>query len=74
MKYLAGLKVLDNLTLLRLWSEATPRAIFPGRRVGCLLDGCEASFLVLGGDPTRDFSRVSDIQLRVKDGRILRLR
>lgn len=74
MRYLAGLRVLDNLTLLRLWSETTPRSIFPGRRVGCLLEGCEASFLVLGGDPTRDFSRVSDIRLRVKDGRVLSLR
>jgi imidazolonepropionase-like amidohydrolase len=69
--YLRGLGVFDDLALLRLWSERTPAAIFPSRRVGCLADGCEASFLVLGGDPSADFSRVRDIRLRVKDGRIL---
>jgi imidazolonepropionase-like amidohydrolase len=51
-----------------LWSQSTPRAIFPSRRVGCLEDGCEASFLVLDGDPSRDLSRTGSIRLRVKDG------
>ena len=37
-----------NLELLRMWSVTTPQAIFPQRRVGCLANGCEASFLVLG--------------------------
>lgn len=71
VRYLDGLGVFDRLALLRLWSEATPRAIFPDRRVGCLADGCEASFLVLGGDPGGDLSLVQDIRLRVRDGRIL---
>jgi hypothetical protein len=69
--YLHDLGAMDNLALLRLWSEATPQAIFPGRRLGCLQQGCEASFLVLGGDPIADFGQVRDIRLRVKQGRIL---
>lgn len=73
VRYLATLGVFDNLALVRLWSESTPRAIFPNRRVGCLANDCEASFLVLGGDPSTDLARVRDIRLRVKDGRILRL-
>jgi len=72
VRYLAGLGVFDNLTLLRMWSEVTPRVIFPNRRVGCLADGCEASFLLLGGDPAADFSRTANIRLRVKDGCIIR--
>jgi hypothetical protein len=36
---LAALGVWDNLGLLKLWSEATPRVIFPGRQVGALADG-----------------------------------
>ena len=40
-----------------MWSEATPRAIFPQRRVGCLEDGCEASLLVLAADPSADFAQ-----------------
>jgi len=71
VRYLATLGVFTDLELLRLWSERTPRAIFPARRVGCLSDGCEASFLVLGSDPTRDVSRTADIRLRVKDGTFL---
>jgi hypothetical protein len=68
--YLHGLGAFDNLDLLRLWSEATPRAIFPDRRVGCFHQGCEASFLVLRGDPIADFGHVRDIVLRVKQGHI----
>ena len=69
--YLATLGVFTPLDLLRAWSEATPRAIFPSRRVGCLTDGCEASLLVLAADPSADFANTRRITLRMKDGRIL---
>ncbi|MDB4915078.1 MAG: hypothetical protein JWM95_2722 [Gemmatimonadetes bacterium] len=72
VRYLASLNVFDPLSLLRLWSENTPRAIFPSRRVGCLEDGCEASFLVLRMDPSVDIARTDSILLRMKDGRLLR--
>jgi hypothetical protein len=70
-EYLATLGVFTPLELLRLWSEATPRAIFPQRRVGCLEDGCEASFLALSADPAAAFASTRRIALRVKDGRLL---
>ncbi len=70
-EYLATLGVFTPLELLRLWSEATPRAIYPQRRVGCLDDGCEASFLALSADPTTDFANTKRIALRMKDGRLL---
>jgi imidazolonepropionase-like amidohydrolase len=70
-QYLLALGVLDPLSLLRLWSESTPRAIFPQRRVGCLEDGCEASLLVLRGDPSADFANTQRIALRMKDGRLM---
>ena len=69
--YLATLGVFTPLELLRLWSEGTPRAIFPARRVGCLTEGCEASLLVLAADPSADFANTKRIALRMKDGRIL---
>ena len=69
--YLATLGVFTPLELVRLWSEATPRAIFPQRRVGCLEDGCEASLLALAGDPSADFANTKRIALRMKDGRLL---
>ena len=69
--YLASLGVFTPLELLRLWSEATPRAILPRRRVGCLDDGCEASLLVLAADPAADVANTRRIALRIKDGRLL---
>jgi imidazolonepropionase-like amidohydrolase len=51
-----------------MWSEATPRAIFPGRRIGALADGYEASFLALAGDPLEDLANVRRIRLRFKQG------
>lgn len=71
--YLHGLGVLSNAELVRLWSMATPRAIFPGRRVGEFTPGAEASFLALAGDPLADFTNVRRILLRVKQGRVLTL-
>jgi hypothetical protein len=65
---LKALHLFDNLTLLKLWCEATPAAIFPGRRIGRFAEGYEASFVALSGDPTRDFEHVKAIRLRVKQG------
>lgn len=55
--------------LLRISTMDTPRAIFPGRRVGCLAIGCEASFIGFESDPTASISAIQEISLRVKDGR-----
>ncbi|GAA4404751.1 hypothetical protein GCM10023187_22470 [Nibrella viscosa] len=29
----------DNLALLKLWTESTPRAIYPTRKIGTLNEG-----------------------------------
>jgi hypothetical protein len=58
----------DNLTLLKLWCEATPTAIFPGRKIARFEEGYEASFLALAGNPLEDFTQVQAIRLRVKQG------
>jgi hypothetical protein len=70
---LVQLGLFTPLEALRAWSIDTPRAIFPGRRIGDLALGAEASFLVLDGDPIADFSNVHRISLRMKQGGILRL-
>lgn len=62
---------LDRATLLRLATRDTPSALFPGRKLGCFEPGCEASFLVLGGDPLADLAHVDMPLLRVKQGRLL---
>jgi predicted amidohydrolase YtcJ len=63
--------VLDRLALLGLATGTTPRWLFPDRRLGCLADGCEASFLVLDADPTADLAALRAIRLRVLRGAAL---
>ncbi len=68
---LSKLGLFSNAELLRMWSETTPRAIFPNRKIGRLAEGFEASFLVLGADPLADFSATTKISMRVKQGVVL---
>jgi imidazolonepropionase-like amidohydrolase len=65
------LGIFTSEELLKMWCETTPRSIFPGRNIGRLNEGFEASFLVLGGNPIEDFARVRNISMRVKQGRPL---
>ncbi|MCI0415983.1 hypothetical protein L0222_24675 [bacterium] len=70
-QHLETLSVLDRLELLRALVETTPRTIFPNRQVGCLHKGCEASFLVLEGNPLEDLSNLRKITDRFKNGKRL---
>lgn len=67
-QYLASLGVYSNAELLKLWTQDTPLAIFPNRRIGRLAPGYEASFIVLDKDPVENFANVKTIRLRVKQG------
>jgi imidazolonepropionase-like amidohydrolase len=69
--YLHEHTIFANETLLKLWAETTPRAIFPNRKIGHLTPGYEASFLVLDNNPIEDFGAVRQIRLGVKQGHIL---
>ncbi len=69
--YLKRLGVFDDRALLQMWSLTTPRLIFPGRRIGQLDPGYEASFLALSCDPTASFSCTRQIAVRMKQGRLL---
>ncbi len=64
-------RVFSDTALLRMWSMTTPQSIFPGRRIGSLEVGSEASFLVLAGNPLADFQNVRRIQMRFKEGIML---
>jgi hypothetical protein len=65
---LRSFEIFDNLTLLNLWCEETPHAIFPNRKIGRFEEGYEASFLALGGNPIDDFTQVQAITHRFKQG------
>jgi len=57
-----------NWEILKIWSEETPRAIFPGRRIGSLAPGYEASWLALACDPLDTLDCLEQIERRVKQG------
>ena len=69
--HLHELGIFDKLTLLNIWCEQTPQAIFPERRIGRLQEGYEASFLVLRDNPLERFEAVTQIDLRMKQGHIV---
>jgi len=64
--------VFSNLELLKMWSETTPKVIFPRREIGALKEGYEANFLVLEGNPIGDLSGVKRTRMRVKHGEPLK--
>lgn len=66
--HLHALGIFDNLTLLTLWCESTPAAIFPARNIGRFEEGYEASFLALAGNPIESFAEVQTIRRRFKQG------
>ncbi|MGH9753709.1 MAG: amidohydrolase family protein [Blastocatellia bacterium] len=65
------MKAFDNLTLLKMWCEATSQTIFPRRKIGRIAEGYEASFILLEGNPLQDFEQVKVIRLRLKQGYLL---
>lgn len=71
--YLHDLRVFDNTTLLKIWTSATAKTIFPERKIGELKEGFEASFLALEANPLEDLTNVKRIKLRVKQGVIITL-
>jgi imidazolonepropionase-like amidohydrolase len=68
MEAMRSLGTWTDRELLVMWAVDTPRSIFPGRRIGRLEDGYEASFLVLEDDPTLSLDALKDIDLRFKQG------
>ena len=71
IQYLQKLGIFDNLTLLKMWTETTAKAIFPKRKIGALKEGYEASFLALEGNPLEDLQNVRRIKFRLKQGFLL---
>jgi imidazolonepropionase-like amidohydrolase len=68
VEYLRSLKVFDDATLLKMWTETTPQSIFPSRKIGTLQEGYEASFLALEGNPLEDWRNTHRIRVRFKQG------
>jgi imidazolonepropionase-like amidohydrolase len=72
IQFLKDTDIFSNLELLKMWSQTTPKLIFPQRKIGALQEGYQANFLVLEGNPIKDFSNVKRISVRVKQGDLLK--
>jgi len=70
---LLNFQIFDNLALLKMWSEETPKSIFPKRKIGSLKQGFESSFLVLSCNPLENFECVKKINLHVKQGQFIQM-
>ena len=70
-RYLNAYEIFNNKTLLNIWTQDTPKVIFPDRKIGKLQPGYEASFLVLKNNPVENFEAIEKILLSVKQGQIL---
>lgn len=68
---LRALGIFSDEELLMLWTQTPALSIFPGRAIGILAPGYEASFLALDCDPTLEISCAIEIRHRVKSGQLL---
>lgn len=72
LNYWFGLGPLDNLQLLKVLCENTPKAIYPKRKIARLEDGYEASFLVLTDNPLNNLLKTRVAAFKVKQGILLK--
>lgn len=68
---LAGTGLFQPVELLEMSTSVTAKWMFPQRRVGCLEQGCEASFNVYDNDPVQDLARLAKPVLVIKQGAIV---
>ena len=54
--------------LLRAWAVTTPRWMFPGRPIGSLSAGNEASVIGVTASPLEDWDTLGDVRLTIKEG------
>ncbi|MCU0439887.1 MAG: hypothetical protein MUC49_18540 [Raineya sp.] len=64
-------KVFTNQQLINILCTKTPQNIFPKRKIGLIQEGYESSFLLLSNNPYIDINAIKNIQLKVKNGRII---
>ena len=56
-----------------MWTLDCAQTAFPGRRIGRLAEGYEASFLILEADPLADLGATGQIRAAMKQGQPLAL-
>lgn len=72
LNYWFTLGVMDNLKVLKVLCENTPKAIYPKRKIAKLDHGYEANFLVLNSDPIQNLLKARIAVFKVKNGVIIK--
>jgi len=67
-----SLGAMDNLKVLKVLCESTPKAIFPKRKIAKLDNGYEASFLVLNDNPLDNLLKARVAAFKMKQGVFLK--
>jgi imidazolonepropionase-like amidohydrolase len=70
-RYLVSHNLMTSAEVLKSLAVDTSRQLFPGRGIGELAVGSEATFVVLADNPVDRFGSVEDINMVVKRGQVL---
>jgi Amidohydrolase family len=65
-------KIFSNENILTITTKETPKLIFPNRKIGEFEEGFEASLLVFDNNPLDDYKILNAIQLKIKNGKIIK--
>src|SRR5690606_25130710 len=71
--YLLATGLFSRGELLRMLSVDTPRLLLPDAAVGCVDEGCIASFVALDADPLAVDDAIHGVVTRVISGRIIEI-
>lgn len=65
------LQAIPRAELLDMATRITPRALFTGRELGCLKEGCEASLVAYDANPLTDLTALKSPRLLIKQGEMI---
>ncbi len=73
LSYWFKYNIFSNEKILSITTKTTPQLIFPKRKIGEIKKGYEASFLVLNENPISNIEAIKKIEVRIKQGRLVKL-
>ncbi|MCI5046809.1 MAG: hypothetical protein MRY59_04850 [Aquisalinus sp.] len=70
-QHLVDIGALTTEEVLDYWIKSARRVIFPARKIDCLYDGCEASFIAVQENPIETLPTPEIITYKLKQGYVL---
>lgn len=69
--HLVSFEVFTVAEVLNMAVRTTPETLFPGRNLGRIAEGYEASFVLINGNPMENIKVIKDVSLLVSQGKVL---